>query len=129
MHIKVPRTKSPEEMRPTRGGPRKGAGRPPGSGTKRQKVSKILERHADLMKQVISDDISKMTPLDVMLRAMALEASAGRWLSAASVASTAAPYVHPRLAAINLNANVKRNLDEFTDEELASIASAATDHD
>lgn len=91
-----------------RGGARKGAGRKPGAATK--KTREIADRAA-------ADGI---TPLEVMLRAMtALVNQAetladtdttelngrtvsrlGLLVSAADVAKDAAPYMHPRLAAI-----------------------------
>lgn len=91
-----------------RGGARKGAGRPPGSATKKTRA--------------IADKAAKegLTPLEVMLDAMTAlhsEANAlgvgdeaemgGRkvnrlalLVSAAEVAKDAAPYMHPRLQAI-----------------------------
>lgn len=91
-----------------RGGARKGAGRKPGSATKRTR--EIADRAA----------AQGITPLEVMLRAMTAlvdQADAlaesdvaqlngraadrlGLLVSAAEVAKNAAPYMHPRLAAI-----------------------------
>jgi hypothetical protein len=91
-----------------RGGARKGAGRPPGSATKKTRA--------------IADKAAKegLTPLEVMLDAMtALHRQAnelaegaeaemggrkvnrlGLLVAAAEVAKDAAPYMHPRLQAI-----------------------------
>lgn len=41
-----------------------------------------------------------LTPLEVMLKAMRFHSEAQRWDQAASVAKDAAPYMHPRLAAV-----------------------------
>ena len=71
-----------------RGGKRLGAGRRPGSASKRTR--EIADKAA----------AEGMTPLEVMLRAMKEHAEALRWDQAASVAKDAAPYIHPRLAAI-----------------------------
>ena len=71
-----------------RGGKRPGAGRRIGSASKRTR--EIADKAA----------ASGMTPLEVMLRAMKEHADALRWDQAASVAKDAAPYIHPRLAAI-----------------------------
>lgn len=70
------------------GGARKGAGRKPGSLTTRTRA---------IAEQAIAEGI---TPLEVMLGAMRARYEAGDLLAAASLAKDAAPYVHPRLAAI-----------------------------
>lgn len=41
-----------------------------------------------------------MTPLEVMLKAMTEHANAKEWDAAAGIAKDAAPYMHPRLAAV-----------------------------
>lgn len=83
-----------------RGGARKGAGRKPGSATKKTRQ--------------IADDLTEngITPLEVMIKAMTVfadhakamqadtETSLKLLASAAGIAKDAAPYVHPRLAAI-----------------------------
>lgn len=71
-----------------RGGARAGAGRKRGSATK--KTREIADRVA----------ASGLTPLEVMIEAMLSFHSAGELDRAASIAKDAAPYVHPRLAAI-----------------------------
>jgi hypothetical protein len=71
-----------------RGGKRPGAGRRIGSASKRTR--EIADKAA----------ANGMTPLEVMLRAMKEHADALRWDQAASVAKDAAPYIHPRLAAV-----------------------------
>ncbi len=74
-----------------RGGKRIGAGRPTGSATRRTRE--------------IADAAAKdgLSPLEVMLRAMREHALADRWDQAAAVAKDAAPYCHPRLAAVEVS--------------------------
>lgn len=71
-----------------RGGKRVGAGRKPGSATK--KTREIADRAAS----------QGITPLEVMLGAMQSFWDGGDVEKAASIAKDAAPYMHPRLAAI-----------------------------
>lgn len=71
-----------------RGGKRVGAGRKAGSATK--KTREIADKAA----------ASGITPLEVMLEAMLSYRNSGELDRAASIAKDAAPYVHPRLAAI-----------------------------
>ena len=71
-----------------RGGKRAGAGRKPGSATKRTR--EIADAAA----------AEGVTPLEVMLKAMREHYDAERWDEAAAVAKDAAPYMHPKLAAI-----------------------------
>ena len=70
------------------GGARKGAGRKPGSLTTKTRA---------IAEQAVAEGI---TPLEVMLRAMRAKFDAGELVAAASLAKDAAPYVHPRLAAV-----------------------------
>jgi hypothetical protein len=78
-----------------RGGARKGAGRKPGSATK--KTREIADRAAH----------EGVTPLDVMLQAMRKLHSEGDLTGAANFARHAAPYCHARLAAIDHTTNGK----------------------
>lgn len=71
-----------------RGGARQGAGRKRGSVT--TKTREIAEKAM----------AEGMTPLEVMLKAMRQHADAERWDQAAVVAKDAAPYIHPKLAAV-----------------------------
>jgi hypothetical protein len=70
------------------GGARKGAGRKAGSAT--QKTRAIADMAA----------ASGITPLEVMLEAMNSFRESGDLEKAASFAKDAAPYIHPKLAAI-----------------------------
>ena len=74
-----------------RGGKRVGAGRPAGSATRRTR---------EIADAAARDGLS---PLEVMLRAMREHALAERWDQAAAVAKDAAPYCHPRLAAVEVS--------------------------
>lgn len=71
-----------------RGGKRPGAGRKKGSAT--QKTRKVADRAA----------AEGITPLEVMLDAMRRLHKARKYGPAAAIAHNAAPYIHPRLAAI-----------------------------
>ena len=71
-----------------RGGSRIGAGRKPGSRTKR--TGEIAEQAA----------ARGITPLEVMLKAMTEHAHAGNLDKAAAIAKDAAPYMHPRMSTI-----------------------------
>ena len=81
-----------------RGGSRKGAGRKPGAITKRTREA------AD---RSVTEGLS---PLDVMLRTMRDHAAADRWDEATKVAALAAPFVHPKLAAAKVEAEVRVDL-------------------
>lgn len=102
-----------------RGGYRPGAGRPAGAATKRTRA--------------VADQASAegLTPLDVMLRTMRDHAAADRWDDASKVAAMAAPFVHPRLAAVDLTAENRVVIRDITDEPLSNDEWAAryvTDH-
>lgn len=94
------------------GGRRKGAGRKPGAATK--KTREIADKVAAL----------GITPLEVMLEAMNSLREAGELEKAACVAKDAAPYVHPKLSSVEMNAKVQtRSLDE----ELTALNDAHAD--
>lgn len=109
------------------GGARKGAGRLAGvSGTTReQRALEMLENYHTTMAG-IPPEIASLTPLEVMVRAMAISVTEGDWKSAVVYAAAAAPYLHPRLATVEVKANGARRVEEYTDEELIAIASAAS---
>lgn len=88
------------------GGKRPGAGRPPGAATR--KTREIADRAAS----------EGLTPLEVMLRAMRDHATAKRWDDAAKVAALAAPYVHPRLAAVDLKSEGTLTINDVSSEPL-----------
>jgi hypothetical protein len=97
-----------------RGGRRPGAGRKPGAATQKTR---------DIADKAVADGI---TPLEVMLEAMKALRGAGDIEKAASVAKDAAPYVHPKLSSIEMNAKVQtRSLDE----ELTALNEANPDAD
>jgi hypothetical protein len=74
----------------TRGGARKNAGRKAGAATR--KTREIADRAA----------LQGITPLEVMLEAMNSFRDKGDIEKAAGFAKDAAPYIHPRLAAVEL---------------------------
>ncbi len=75
-----------------------------------------MAEHAQEMEAEIPPEIAAMSPLQVMLHAMSLEAAKGRWTSAALLARDGAPYVHPRLTAETHKHSF--DLDGLTDEQL-----------
>jgi hypothetical protein len=70
------------------GGKRAGAGRKPGSATKKTR---------EIADKAVAQGI---TPLEVMLEAMNFFRELGDMAQAAGFAKDAAPYIHPKLAAI-----------------------------
>jgi len=71
-----------------KGGKRLGAGRPKGAISKSTRAIQEAANAAGVM------------PLDVMLQAMRADYAAGKLDEAAAHAEKAAPYLHPKLAAI-----------------------------
>ena len=81
-----------------------------------------------------AEDCKRRSPLDVMLENMTYwyelatkdgeDADLARNARnmAQACARDAAPYVHPKLQAIAMQARVRRSIDDFTDDELAAIA-------
>ena len=104
-----------------RGGVRPGAGRKPGSKDKTAQAVEAMVKFAGRHPEEICAEIASMSPLEVMLRAMALEANAGNWTAAAEHAVKAAPYLHPRLASTQLTASIRSDASAMTDEELLAI--------
>ena len=79
---------------------RKTGGRQKGTPNKSRALldAQLAEASARLNAGLLPSNIASMTPLEVMLHAMHLEAENGRWQQAAAIAEKASPYVHPRLA-------------------------------
>jgi hypothetical protein len=100
-----------------RGGRRPNSGRKPGSATKRTR--EIADRAA----------AAGVTPLEVMLEAMNKCRAAGDIEKAAGFAKDAAPYMHPRLAAVEHSGadggpfEAKVDVRSLTDEQLVALAS------
>jgi hypothetical protein len=101
------------EKRGGRGGRRPGAGRKPGSATKKTR---------EIAEQAVAEGI---TPLEVQLqtmRALWAEATKGNALDlekateACAIAKDAAPYIHPRLSSVEASVGVTNHeaaLDEL----------------
>ena len=81
------------------GGARPGAGRKPGSLNSRTRA--IAER-------VIADN---MTPLEVMVEAYMKLKEEGNVVEAAKIAKDAAPYIHPRLANVEMSGDAENPLE------------------
>lgn len=98
-----------------RGGKRIGAGRKPGGRNKKSR--EIADRAA----------AEGVTPLEVMLKAMREHYDAKRYDLAASIAKDAAPYMHPRLASVEMSGDpdspiihrVERTIVDPTDTDAA----------
>jgi hypothetical protein len=93
-----------------RGGARNGAGRKRGSRLA-SRTRKIAERAAE----------EGVTPLEVMLKAMKAYLAEGNLDKAAAIAKDAAPYIHPRLAAVQHVAPLGNSLEGFSSEELEEL--------
>jgi hypothetical protein len=97
-----------------RGGKREGAGRKPGSKTRRTRaVAEAAAREG-------------ITPLEVMLKAMRAHLNGRRLDQAAAVAKDAAPYMHPRLGSVqhsgpNGGPIVTVDVSKLSDEQLAAL--------
>ncbi|MFT9025942.1 hypothetical protein [Acetobacter indonesiensis] len=98
-----------------RGGARTGAGRKKG-GTSEAKVvgRKVSARVAKSL------EATNATPLEIMARVMAGDTSVTEMQFEA--AKAAAPYIHPKLSAIQMNATVRRSVADMSDDELAALA-------
>ena len=97
-----------------RGGARVGAGRKPGSRNERSR------RIAD---KAFAEGI---TPLEVMLKAMRKHVEAERWDEAAAQAKDAAPYMHPKLAAVQHTGRdggpiLTTDLSKLSNDQLATL--------
>lgn len=95
-----------------RGGARQGAGRKLGA------VSEQTRLRKEIAAKAASEGV---TPLEVMLTAMRNHVAAEKWDAAAAIAKDAAPYVHPRLSAVTMDANVKNDASDLADAELAAV--------
>src|SRR4051812_9218800 len=96
---------------------RKTGGRTKGTPNRSTVIRKQLAERG--MQTLLEDGV---LPLEVMLRRMRGDDSITDNQFAAAIA--AAPYVHPKLSAVEMNAVLERKATELTDEELAAIASS-----
>lgn len=79
----------------THGGPRKGAGRPPGS------KAKLSRKTAEELAE------TGVMPLTVMVETMRDLWSANKRLEACAIAEKCAPYMHPRLSAVDHSGSIE----------------------
>ncbi len=95
-----------------RGGRRPGAGRPKGSLSKRTKDRLAFGEEAAAL---------GITPLEIMLRHMRSLWDAGRKADACTIAKDVAPYVHPRLSAVEQNVTAQAffalPMDDISEEQ------------
>jgi hypothetical protein len=93
---------------------KKGDKRPPGAG---RKFGSRNKRTNEIEKQVA---LTGKTPLEVMLDAMRFHYEAGDLDKAAAFAKDAAPYVHPRIANIEVSGtDAPIEIRDMTNAELA----------
>ena len=98
-----------------RGGARVGAGRKKGGMSEAKIIGKkVSSRVAAKL------DATNSTPLEIMARVMSGDLSVTEMQFEA--AKAAAPYIHPKLSAVQMNATVRRSVEDMTDEELAALA-------
>lgn len=94
---------------------KKQRGRPKGS------VSQSARRKRAIAERVEQDLVKKKaTPLEIMARVMDGDVTVTEMQFEA--AKAAAPYIHPKLSAIQMNATVRRSVADMSDEELAALA-------
>jgi hypothetical protein len=98
------KTKPKKPARPGHGGTREGSGRPPAAATRRSK--QVADEIAEGKRFIEEHDgvplPADATPLDVMLLAMRRAYVLGGSLMAAPYAEKAAPYIHARIAQMEL---------------------------
>ena len=93
----------------------------PGSGRKKGQRNKATEIRQELFARATAEGMSPLEYLIMVMRDPSEEA--GRRLDAAKAA---APFVHPRLAAIEHSGSVAtKSTYECTDDELAALAFAS----
>ena len=114
--------------RPGHGGPRAGSGRPKDTGAPATRRSKKVADEIAEGKRFVEETEGPLpadaTPLDVMLMAMRKAYLSGGSIAAAPYAEKCAPYIHARIANIELTGKNKgpvllsfRWADEVTEDE------------
>src|SRR5689334_20414623 len=105
------------------GGARPGAGRKPGTKLVRTQARPSFEKAASDLNHSgeIDPEITKMKPLDVLLKAMWIAVSQGNWSAAASFAREAGPYVHAKMSSVDISATIKRDPAQLSDDELIAM--------
>lgn len=98
-----------------RGGARVGAGRKKGGTSEAKEVGRKVSGR--VAKNLAA---ANATPLEIMARVMAGDTSVTEMQFEA--AKAAAPYIHPKLSAIQMNATVRRSVADMSDDELSALA-------
>lgn len=80
-----------------------------------EREAKLAESRERILATLTPEQIAAMSPLDVMLQAMQIEAQTGEWRTAAALAKEAAPYLHAK----------KTEAPALTPEELMRFADLA----
>lgn len=86
----------------THGGRRPNAGRKPGARNKATIAREIAVSNAieETLARLTQDEIQRLTPLEVMTLGMHLLLKAGNLMGAIATAEKLAPFVHPRVSAM-----------------------------
>lgn len=93
----------------------------PNSGRKKGTEASITKARREMAEKAAKKMIAaQATPLEIMGRVMAGDTSVTEMQFEA--AKAAAPYIHPKLSAVTMNATVKRSVTEYSDDELAALA-------
>ena len=91
------------------------------------KVAGLLEAERELGAKLSEAEAKAMKPLDTILAVMRMALKAGNTQLALAAAEKAAPYCHPRLANMQLDATVTRSIRSMTDAELMAMIAEAED--
>jgi hypothetical protein len=91
------------------GGKREGAGRKRGN---------LSQKTRDIARRAAEEGI---TPLEVMLKAMTVHYNARRYDEAAAVAKDAAPYMHPRLSAMQVSGEMVHHVRRYVGIDPESV--------
>ena len=105
-----------------RGGARAGSGRKPGmvGDSRIHQVRKQIQTVAARTNLIphVDEAIAALTPLEVMQIGMGMSIQDGDWRSAVAIADKMAPYMHTRLAAVEVTHDIRESPREYTLEEL-----------
>ena len=107
----------------TKGAPKTG-GRVAGTPNKvtTDTIVQLREANMVIAKELTSDQMDALTPKEVMMRIMRTAYKSGHIPLALAAAEKCAPYIHARLQAVAVTADLRRRPHDFTDQELLALA-------
>ena len=85
----------------------------------------LLEAERALGAKLSEAEVKAMSPVDVMTLVMRTALKAGNYQVALTAATNLAPYIHPRLSNINVDATIKKSMADYTNEELEALVKGA----